>query len=216
MTNDSPDDPTRPVPPGSSPYDQPSPWSTPPAGSSSGSSTGASTGDMPPPQPYGSPSGQQQPSDPYGPPPGQPSGAPQYGAPQYGQQYGQPYGQQPGQPPYGGQPYPPSPYGYGHSPEGTQVRSSATLWLILNIASVILWGWALGGLLGIVGAIFAGLAMGRADTDTADARHKVRLAKIFFWVGLGLAIAVVVIGIIGLVALGSRIDTNDPTFGTGV
>lgn len=167
MTNDNADDPTRSMPPqGPSPYDQPSPWSTPPAGPSS--APPGSGPDAPPP-----PDGQQ-----YGGPP-----------PQYGQQ------------PHGQQPYAAQPYGYGPSSEATQVRSSATLWLILNIAGVILWGWLLGGLLGIVGAIFAGLALGQAQTDTPGAARRVRLAKIFFWVGLGLAIAVVVLAVIGLAAL---------------
>lgn len=126
---------------------------------------------------------------------------------------GAPSGQQPTQPaPYGQQPYGQQPYGqqqpaygqppgypqYATSPDSGPARSSATLWLILNIASVLFCG----NLPGIVGAIYAGLALGRADADAADARRKTRTAKIWFFAGLILAAVLAVVAVVVLFAVG--------------
>ena len=194
MTDDRPNDPQGASPagstppgspePGSSPYDQTSPWSSPPSSPPpSAPSYGAAPSyeQAPPPVPYG----QQQP---------------------YAQQpYGQPYGQQ------GGYPGAPQPAGYGggYAPAPVaQARSSATLWLILNIVSVFLCS----NLPGIVGAIYAGLAMSKVHADLADAQKKTRLAKIWFFAGLVLAAIVIIGGIIALVVFadGASSDFSEP------
>ena len=106
-------------------------------------------------------------------------------------------------PPYGQGAAPPPPPGYGQQPYGqqnpqnpqsTQVRSSATLWLILNTISVLFCG----NLPGIAGAIYAGLALGRVDVDPADAQRKIRLSRIWFFAGLVLVLAVAIVSVIGL------------------
>ena len=118
--------------------------------------------------------------------------------PGYGQQP-QPYAQQygsvgPGQ-------------GYARDPQAAKVRSSATLWLILNIVSVLLCS----NLPGIAGAIYAGLALGRADVDPADAQRKVRLSKIWFFAGLVLVLLVAVVGAIALVVFSSQSGNTFPS-----
>jgi hypothetical protein len=230
MSDDRPNDPTRPLPsgatpageggaspasgPGGSPYDA-DPWSTPAAGSGSQPAPlpyGEGSAPPPPPpgygssaDPYGSGAGSQQP---YGQPSGQPYGQPGYNQPGYGQQ---PYGQQGyGQQGYGQQ-YPGNAPAYGAAgypnPAAAPVRSSATLWLILNIVTVLFCS----NLPGIVGAIYAGLALGKVDTDLPDAQRKVRLAKIWFFVGIALVVLVIVGGLIALVALGGLTEFNDPS-----
>ena len=80
------------------------------------------------------------------------------------------------------------------------MRSSATLWLILNIVSVLFCG----NLPGIAGAIFAGLALGRVDADPVDARRKTRIAKILFFAGLILAAVLIVVAAVGLLVFGTH------------
>lgn len=106
----------------------------------------------------------------------------------------------PSPPPAAGPPtYPPAPgTGYGRNPDSDKARSSATLWLILNIVSVLFCS----NLPGIVGAIFAGQALGRADSDPAQALRKVRTAKIWFFAGLVFGAVVLVVGFIAVLALG--------------
>ena len=87
---------------------------------------------------------------------------------------------------------PPGTIGYVPSPLSAQARSSATLWLILNIVSVVF----LANLAGIVGAIYAALALGRVDLDPTDARRKIRVSKIWFFAGLILGL-LVIIAIVG-------------------
>lgn len=207
MTHDDADEPTRPTPQGSSPYDRPDPWAKPPAG-----------GSMPPPQPYaaaaGAPDGAPYGQSPYAsPPPGQPSsGQPPYAGQQpdapYGAQYGPQYGAQ-----YGAQQY-----GSPMPPEVVQLRSSATLWLVLNIVSVPFWGWLAGGLLGIVGAIFAGIALGEIGTDPTSAKRKIRVAKILFFVGLGVSVLIAIVGVVALILFANSIDTStfEPAPSSGV
>lgn len=165
------------------PQDPQNPWSTPAPGGDTGAGAGADRtaplpygqGSAPPPPPlYGQPPATG--STPYGQPPtyGQP--------PAYGQQYGAPVHQ-----------------GYAPDAEAAQVRSSATLWLILNIVSVLFCG----NLPGIAGAIFAGLALGRVDADPADARRKTRIAKILFFAGLIIAAVLIVIAVIAFVVIGT-------------
>ncbi len=117
----------------------------------------------------------------------------------------------PGPPPpnapplYGQGAAPPPPPGYGQqpymqqnpqNPQSAQLRSSATLWLILNTISVLFCG----NLPGIAGAIYAGLALGRVDVDPADAQRKIRLSRIWFFAGLVLVLLAATVGVIGLVA----------------
>lgn len=198
MTDDRTNDPSSPqgaspagsTPPGdpapTSPYDQGSPWSSPPPAPSP---EAPSYLQAPPPTPYSQQPDAQQP---------------------YGQQ---PYGQ-PGAPyqgGYAGAPYPGAPQPYGaFAPEPVaKARSSATLWLVLNIAAVVFWGWLLGGLLGVVGAIFAGIALGETGNDLASATRKIRLAKILFWVSLGIAVLLGVVGVIALIAFANSVDSGD-------
>ena len=90
---------------------------------------------------------------------------------------------------------------YGQqNPQSAQVRSSATLWLILNIVSVLFCG----NLPGIAGAIYAGLALGRVDADPADAQRKIRLSRIWFFAGLVLVLLAAIVAVIGLVAYSSN------------
>lgn len=111
--------------------------------------------------------------------------------------------------PYGQGAAPPPPPGYGQQPYGqqnpqnpqsAQVRSSATLWLILNTISVLFCG----NLPGIAGAIYAGLALGRVDVDPADAQRKIRLSRIWFFAGLVLVLAVAIVSVIGLLVYSSN------------
>ncbi len=92
---------------------------------------------------------------------------------------------------------PPGTGGYAPNPLSAQARSSATLWLILNIVSVVI----LANLPGIVGAIYAALALGRADLDPIDARRKIRVSKIWFFAGLILGVLVVIAAVIFVVML---------------
>ncbi len=165
-----------------------SPWSTPTDGAPLPYGQG---GAPPPPPPYGAappPGPYGQPQDLPGPPP----------APVYGQ------------PVYGG---PPAPGGYGVDPRVAKARSSATLWLILNIVSVLFCS----NLPGIVGAVYAGLALGRVDVDPADAERKTRLARIWFFAGLVLVLVLAVVAVIALVAFGVLSDTSSSSVpATGV
>lgn len=157
------------------PQDTPNPWSAPPPGQEPTT-----------PLPYGQePYGQQ----PYGPPPGE---QPAYGQPGYPPP--------PGYAPAYGPGYAP---GYGPNPQSAAARSSATLWLILNIVSVLFCS----NLPGIVGAIYAGLALGRADLDPVDAQRKTRLAKIWFFAGLIVVAVLLVVVVIGFLLLGRSGNT---------
>lgn len=107
------------------------------------------------------------------------------------------YGSAAPPPPAYGAPAPPGTGGYAPNPLSAQARSSATLWLILNIVSVVV----LANLPGIVGAIYAALALGRADLDPIDARRKIRVSKIWFFAGLILGVLVVIAAVVFLVVL---------------
>jgi hypothetical protein len=174
---------------------QPQPWGPPAATSAQGQ--GASS-EQPGQAPYRQP--------------------PQYGQPQYGQpQYGQSqYGQPPAQPaqqqpmpggytggyggytggPGGGYPggYPATqPQGYygaprPTSPEQSSTRTQGILALILNIVSVLFCC----NLFGIVGAVLAGIALGRVDNDLPSARNLIKWS----WILLGGGLALAVIGAI--------------------
>lgn len=113
--------------------------------------------------------------------------------------------------PYGGQ-YgpPPAAPGYPPNPASAAARSSATLWLILNIVSVVV----LANLPGIVGAIYAALALGRADLDPADARHKVRVSKLWFFAGLIFAVLLIAGLIIALVVFAGSGWSDGATYRT--
>ena len=144
-----------------------------------GDTGGGPTVDRTAPLPYGEGSA---------PPPATPYGQP----PAYGQQYGAP-----------------AHSAYAPSPESAQVRSSATLWLILNIVSVLFCA----NLPGIAGAIFAGLALGRVDADPVDARRKTRIAKILFFAGLILAAVLIVVAAVVVVGLAPLGGTQVPSIG---
>ncbi|MEV4170630.1 MULTISPECIES: DUF4190 domain-containing protein [unclassified Nonomuraea] len=100
------------------------------------------------------------------------------------QPYGAPYGEQP-PPQYG--------YGYGYPPprrdEGP--NANAIVSLVLNLLAVV----SCCNVLGIPGAILAGLALGRARTQPQTARTMV----IWSWVLFGLGF---VLGIGGFILLG--------------
>lgn len=140
--------------------------------------------------PYGSP---QQPygQQPYG---QQPYGQPGYGQPGYGQpQYGQPgYGQQPyGQPQYG------QPYGYAPPRE---TDSGAIVALVLAIGA-----WVV---LPLILAIVALIVASSADKNIkASGGYKegaglVQAARIVSWINIAFCGAILVIGVIALIAAG--------------
>jgi hypothetical protein len=153
----------------------------------------------PPPEaspPYGAPYGTPPPppeapppsATPYG-TPAPPPEAPPYGAPTYGQagypapQYGSGYGAP-------GYPAPGYPMGPVRSPEASSLRSQAITALILNILAVVFCC----GLASIGGAIMAGLAIGRVDTDLPVARRQ--LAWSWGLLAANLVIALILAGIL--------------------
>lgn len=80
--------------------------------------------------------------------------------------------------------------GVGSSPEQQSTRTQAVVSLVLNILSVL----ACANVLGIVGAILAGVALGRLDTDLPSARNLVRWSWILLVGGLVLLLLVVLVG----------------------
>ncbi|MEV0623618.1 hypothetical protein AB0I81_60595 [Nonomuraea sp. NPDC050404] len=107
---------------------------------------------------------------------GDPSGYPY-------QPYGAPYGEQ-GPPQYG--------YGYGPPPpQQTGPNTNAIVSLVLNLFAVV----SCCNVLGIPGAILAGLALSRSATQPQTARTMVIWSWVLFGAGFVLAIG-------GFVALG--------------
>jgi len=81
-------------------------------------------------------------------------------------------------------------------------KNPVTLWLILNIILTALC--CLTNIAGIIGIIFSAIGMGSFNNaNMADAQAKAKIAKIMFFVGLGLGVlgiiiyVVVVVGIMG-------------------
>jgi hypothetical protein len=189
-----PVDPVEQSPPSQWPYASPPPEAQEPyAGSPFGPP--APTPEAQP--PYGAPYGTPPPPEaqpPYGAAygtPAPPPDAPPYGAPQYGQtgypapQYGAP-----------GYPAPGYPMGPVRPPEAQSLRTQAITALILNILAVLFCC----GLASIGGAIMAGLAIGRVDTDLPVARRQV--AWSWGLLAANLVIALIVAGIL-IAALGA-------------
>ncbi|MEO3809395.1 hypothetical protein ABGB17_10390 [Sphaerisporangium sp. B11E5] len=164
-------------------------------------------------QPYGQP-GYGQPS--YNQPPdqgqggygqpghGQPQDQPGYGQPGYGQPgYGQPpdqggYGQG-YDPQYGG--YAQPGYGYqqpyGPPPQyGSQgPRTHAIVALVISIILALSCYVSLGGL---AGAILAGIALGKVDTEPQRARSLLK----WCWIAIGINVVLLIAGIALIVFLG--------------
>ncbi|MEU8400790.1 DUF4190 domain-containing protein [Nonomuraea sp. NPDC048892] len=102
------------------------------------------------------------------------------------QPYGAPYGEQP-----------PPQYGYGYGtppPRNNGPNANAIVSLVLNLLAVV----SCCNILGIPGAILAGLALGRANTDPRSARSMVMWSWILFGAGFVLTIAgFVILGVSG-------------------
>lgn len=82
-------------------------------------------------------------------------------------------------------------------------KNPVTLWLILNIVLTAMC--CLTNLAGIIGIVFAAIGMGSFNkADMADAQAKAKIAKIMFFIGLGLGIlgiilyVVVIVGAMGM------------------
>ncbi|MEV5896083.1 DUF4190 domain-containing protein [Nonomuraea fuscirosea] len=102
------------------------------------------------------------------------------------QPYGAPYGEQP-----------PPQYGYGYGtppPRNNGPNANAIVSLVLNLLAVV----SCCNILGIPGAILAGLALGRASTDPRSARSMVMWSWILFGAGFVLTIGgFVILGVSG-------------------
>ncbi len=150
--------------------------------------------------PYGQPGYDQQG---YGQPAyGQPGydqqgyGQPGYGQPGYGQPgYGQPGYGQPGygQPGYG-QPGYGQPYGYPPRPGGDGPRTHAIVALVISIVMALSCYVTLGG---IAGAILAGIALGKVDTEPARARSLLK----WCWISIGINIGLLFLGIVAAIVI---------------
>ncbi|MEV7965496.1 hypothetical protein AB0O34_05875 [Sphaerisporangium sp. NPDC088356] len=154
---------------------------------------------------YGSPApsydAPAQPSydQPYGSPAQAPYGQPGYGQPGYGQpgqgqaSYGQPGYGQPGygQPAYGqpgyGQQYN-QPYGYPPRPASDGPRTHAIVALVISLVMALSCYVSLGG---IAGAIIAGIALGKVDSEPARARSLLKWS----WISIGINIGLLILGI---------------------
>ncbi|GAA4225859.1 hypothetical protein GCM10023075_24510 [Streptosporangium album] len=121
-----------------------------------------------------------------------------YGQPgQYGQGYGeQPYGQGYGEQPYGQ--HQPG-YGYGYPPQQQNtdgVRTHAIVALVISIVLGLSCYISLGG---IAGAIVAGIALGKVQTDPQGARNLLK----WTWISIGINVALVVLGVVALIIAGA-------------
>ena len=120
------------------------------------------------------------------------------------------------------QPYqsaPSYPQGYGgyqpvRGPEAESVRSSALVWLIVNICALVLTG----NLGSIVGLILDAMAMNRVDTDLDGARRLVRWSWIWLIIGyaVGILFALLMLVLIfgGLITMGGLFATLDSSYPT--
>ncbi|MFI7642238.1 hypothetical protein [Nonomuraea sp. NPDC049400] len=100
------------------------------------------------------------------------------------QPYGAPYGEQP-PPQYG--------YGYGYPPPRNDGPSAnAIVSLVLNLLAVV----SCCNILGVPGAILAGLAIGRSRTEPEAARSMVIWSWVLF--GLGFVLTVGIFLFLGL------------------
>ncbi|MBF8189013.1 DUF4190 domain-containing protein [Nonomuraea sp. K274] len=104
------------------------------------------------------------------------------------QPYGAPYGQQP-PPQYG--------YGYPPPPRDEGPTANAIVALVLNLFALV----SCCNILGLPGAILAGLALGRAKTEPQTARRMLVWSWVLF--GLGFALA---IGLFLFLGLTGRLD----------
>lgn len=87
-------------------------------------------------------------------------------------------------------------------PQGDQAppaadKGNSVVWLVLNIVlTVLCCCTVLGSLCAIIGIVFAGLSISRANGGDADnARRYEKLSMILFFVALGVGIAVFIAGI---------------------
>ncbi|MFC4592125.1 hypothetical protein [Sphaerisporangium corydalis] len=118
----------------------------------------------------------------YDPSYGTPSQGP-YGQPGYGQQgYGQPYGYGP-------------PYGYPPRPPADSQRTHAIVALVISLVLAMSCYVSLGG---IAGAILAGIALGKADTDPPGARSLLK----WCWISIGINVVLLVGGIATIIIIG--------------
>ncbi len=88
-------------------------------------------------------------------------------------------------------------------------KPNTILWIVLNAVSI----FTCCQLTGVIGLIFAILGHTAADRgDIADANKKVKTAKLCFWIGLGLGIALIVfyilymVLVVGLASAGAMTD----------
>jgi hypothetical protein len=131
--------------------------------------------------------------------PGQ--GHPDYGAAGYGQPDYAPPGY--GQPGYGasgyGQPgYGQPGYGYGYAPPHPSAEGPRTHAIVALVISIVLAMSCYVSLGGIAGAILSGIALGKVDTEPDKARQLLR----WTWVSIGINVGLIVLGIVGVIALG--------------
>ena len=155
---------------------------------------------MVPPAPPGvsSPYG-QQPAAPRATPPASNPYAQQPPAPPYAQPVSDPYGQQFPAPPYGQQ-YPAPPYGQQYYASGAPAVPSNTSAIILTIVS----GVSMLGTLffvGIPSLIFGIMALSSNSADPIGSRKKARTGWIIFAINAGVALLVLIIGVIALIAI---------------
>jgi len=140
--------------------------------------------------PVSNPYAQQPPAPPYAQPVSDPYGQ-QYPAPPYGQQYpAPPYGQQ----------YPAPPYGQQYYAAGAPAVPSNTSAIILTIVS----GVSMLGTLffvGIPSLIFGIMALSSNSADPIGSRKKARTGWIIFAINAGVALLVLIIGVIALIAI---------------
>ena len=153
-----------------------------------------------PPAPPGvsSPYGQQPPAPQTIPPVSNPY-AQQPPAPPYAQPVSDPYGQQYPAPPYGQQ-YPAPPYGQQYYASGAPAVPSNTSAIILTIVS----GVSMLGTLffvGIPSLIFGIMALSSNSADPIGSRKKARTGWIIFAINAGVALLVLIIGVIALIAI---------------
>jgi len=153
-----------------------------------------------PPAPPGvsSPYGQQPPAPQTIPPVSNPY-AQQPPAPPYAQPVSDPYGQQYPAPPYGQQ-YPAPPYGQQYYAAGAPAVPSNTSAIVLTIVS----GVSMLGTLffvGIPSLIFGIMALSSNSADPIGSRKKARTGWIIFAINAGVALLVLIIGVIALIAI---------------
>ena len=191
-TQDNPPVPPPPLAPGAPAY--PTYGQQPPA---------APLSTPPPAPPMSNPYAQQPPPDPYT----QPTG--EYGQPTWSppppDPYGQPMGQgQYGQPQYGGQ-YP----AYGQSRYTTGAPSNTSGIVLTIVSGVSMLGSLF--MVGLPSLVFGIMALSSNSTDPVGSRKKARTGWIIYAVNAGLAVLVIIVGVIAILisaTSGPNIDSG--------